>query len=58
MLALQIYMENFLGNVNSHLSLGTNKVKSYNTCFDLFHQLDENVQCMEEEHSVSNVYAI
>jgi Tfp pilus assembly protein PilE len=43
MLALQTYMENFLGNANSHLSLGTNKVKSYQNCFELFHRLDDDV---------------
>jgi hypothetical protein len=42
-LALQLYMENYLGNVNSHLSLSVNKKKSYQNCFDLFHKLDDDV---------------
>lgn len=58
MFALHVYVQNSLGNVNSHLSFGVNKKKSYQMCFDLFHKLDSVCQCNEENDKISNVYSI
>lgn len=51
-------MEMQLTTLNSHLSLGVNKKKTYSNCFEMFHKLDEDVQCCLQDHRVSNVYAI
>ena len=35
--ALETYMHNIVGNINSHLNFGMNKKKGMQMCFDLFH---------------------